>query len=181
MPSTTDTELATNRVFAQWTQTFITDDGIFARHDSTLSILEQPSEIRISADNDDATRVLIGETHRRGYRKTVADKFAVLPMLAALQSGVLPYRFVLPNNDVALELRRAMLNDDVHTENPEWGPQVTVVEDGVATRVRSIHDGPDMFVIAEIGNAAPAVYTGPRDHSSIGALMHYDERLVRLI
>lgn len=162
-----------------WWQTFPTADGIFARHDSALSLVEHRSMVSIHHLGD-PKNVLIGEKHDEGYRRLVAEKAAVLPMIDALSSGRLPYRFIIPNGDPSAELAAALQLGSLNTEALRWGPQMVQLEGERVRRIRSLIDGDQVFVISEDARLATVVYGGSRSELLSFGLLRHEEALERL-
>jgi hypothetical protein len=164
---------------SSWQQIFPTTDGIFARHDSPRSLVEYRSTVSIH-HSDDPKNVLIAEKHDNWYRRIIAEKVVVLPMIDALSSGRLPYRFILPNGDPSTELAAALQLDELKTEELRWGPQLIQLESERVRRIRSVIDGDKVFVIVEEGNLQTVVYGGTRAELSAFGLLRHAEALEKL-
>lgn len=172
-------DIARLPVITAWGQTFPTADGIFAQADSPAALTEHRSRVSVHALTDPKL-VVIGEKHDTGYRRLIAERGAVLPMVDALTSGRLPYRFMTPNGDATVELARAMHVEALADGEYRWGAQLIQLEGNNVRRLRCILAGLQVFVIVEGAHSQPVVFGGSRvDLIPFGILRH-DEVLDQL-
>ena len=172
-------DITSLHILAAWEQVFPTEDGIFAQIGSAPALAPHRSRVTVYAD-DDRAQVIIGEKHDTGYRRLIAERSAVLPMVDALSSGRLPYRFMVPNGDAPDELAKALQIDSLADRTLRWGPQLLQIKSTVVRRLRAVVSDTEAFVIVEAERATTVVYGGARADLARFGLLRHDQILDRL-